>query len=267
MYKIFASLLILIIPFIGFSQTAEILGMGNTRAARNDIHALFGNQAGLAQLESTSMLVSTERRFNLAAISNHSAGIAIPTKAGTFGLAVNYFGFSEYNEQKIGIAYARKLGKKFNVGAQFDYIGTRIRDFGTANTYTVEVGVLANINKKLDLGAHFFNPIGVDRGIDTEPLESIVSIGLRYQASAQFLIMADVEAELDFPPRYKLGIDYSLSNLIQLRIGAYTEPTTVSFGIGLNINDKFILDLASSYQTALGITPGIGIRYDLESKK
>ena len=116
------------------AQTAEILSMGNTIAARSGAHAIFGNQAGLATLENSNLLISTERRFNLSELSSHSAGAAIATKAGTFGLAINYFGFSEFNEQKIGLAYARKLGKRFNVGAQVDYLGTRIKEFGNVNT-------------------------------------------------------------------------------------------------------------------------------------
>ncbi len=244
-----------------------MLSMGNTLAGRTGANALFGNQAGLAELESTSFIVSTERRFSLSALSNHNAGAAIATNAGTIGLAINYFGFSEFNEQVIGLSYARALGEKFNIGAQIDYIGTRIRDFGNINTYTFELGILANVNNQLDIGAHFFNPLDVDRGIEDEPLESILSVGFAYRASKKFTLMADVEAELDFDPRYKLGIDYALNELLNLRFGAFTEPVTLSFGIGLKIKSQLFIDFASTYQTILGISPGLGVRYVLNSKQ
>ena len=263
----FASLIILILPTIAISQSAEILSMGETAFARKDINALFGNQAGLTHLESASISVNTERRFNISELGSHTAGFALPTEAGTFGLVVNYFGFSEFNEQKIGLAYARKLGKRFSFGAQFDYIGTRINEFGNTNTYTVELGILASISKQIDLGAHFFNPIGVDRGVEEEPLESILSFGLNYKPSKNLSLMADVEAELDFTPRYKIGIDYSFSDIFNLRVGAHTEPTSLSLGIGLKLGDNLKIDIATAYQAILGITPGIGVRYDFPIKK
>lgn len=267
MSKILYSILILCIPFLAISQSAEMLSMGETAFARKDINALFGNQAGLTSLNSSSVSVNTERRFNIGELSRHTVGFATPTEAGTFGLVVNYFGFSEFNEQKIGLAYARQLGKRFSFGAQFDYIGTRINEFGNANTYTVELGILASISQQMDIGAHFFNPLGVDRGIEDEPLESILSFGLNYRPSKNLTLMADVEAELDFTPRYKIGIDYSFSEIFNLRIGAHTEPTSISLGVGLKLGDNFKIDIATAYQTILGITPGIGIRYDFPSKK
>lgn len=262
-----ASILLFIIPSLALSQSAEILSMGETAFARKDINALFGNQAGLTHLKSASISVNTERRFNLGELANHTVGFAIPSAAGTFGFVINYFGFDEFNEQKIGLAYARKLGKRFSFGAQFDYIGTRINEFGNANTYTVELGILAAIGQQIDLGAHFFNPISVDSGVDDEPLENVLSFGLNYRPSKHLSLMADVEAELDFTPRYKIGIDYSFSDIFNLRIGAHTEPTSLSLGIGLKLDDNFKIDLATEYQTILGISPGIGLRYDFPIKK
>lgn len=267
MRRLVIPIFILLLPFLAISQSAEMLSMGETAFARKDINALFGNQAGLTHLTSASISVNTERRFNIGELSNHTVGFALPTEAGTFGLVVNYFGFSEFNEQKIGLAYARQLGKRFSFGAQFDYIGTRINEFGNANTYTVELGILASLSQQIDLGAHFFNPIAVDRGIEDEPLESILSFGLNYRPSKNLKLMADIEAELDFAPRYKLGIDYSFSEIFNLRVGAHTEPTSLSLGIGLKLGDNFKIDLATDYQTILGITPGIGIRYDFPTKK
>lgn len=267
MPKLLISALLLLLTSTLFGQTAHMLGMGNTSAARTDDNALFGNQAGLAKLENTSVAISTERRFNLSALNNHNAGAALVSKAGVFGLSLNYFGFSEYNEQKIGLAYARTLSKKFSIGAQVDYLGTRIKEFGNIRTFTFELGLLAALNNKLNLGAHIFNPIGTDRGIEEEPLETILSIGLSYRASNKFNLLFDVQAELDFDPRYKIGLDYALNEILQLRFGAYTEPVTLSFGLGLKIKEQLLLDIASSYQTVLGVSPGLGIRYIINKNK
>jgi len=256
----------LIVPIFCVAQSTEMLGMGNTAYARKDINAIFGNQAGLAYLQHASISANTERRFNIGELGSHTLGAAIPTQAGTFGVMINYFGFDQYNEQTIGVAYARQLGDNLSLGAQFDYIGTRIKEFGNTSTYTFELGILAKISNQIELGAHFFNPISVDRGIEEEPLKSVLSFGLSFRPSEKLIMMADVEAEIDFAPRYKIGIDYSFSKSFFFRVGAYTNPTSLSLGVGLKVGNNLQIDIASSYQTILGASPGIGIQYEFTTK-
>ena len=45
-------------------------------------------------------------------------------------MSLNYFGSGNYNEQKIGLAYAKKLAKRLALGAQVDYLRTSIAGYG-----------------------------------------------------------------------------------------------------------------------------------------
>ena len=87
---------------------------------QNDAFSFTSNQAALANTKQTSVGVFGERRFLLAETSSYAAALAIPTKLGNVGVSMNYAGFKNFNENKIGLAYARSLGKKVDIGVQFN---------------------------------------------------------------------------------------------------------------------------------------------------
>lgn len=85
------------------------------------------NQAALAGAKFAAVGVYGERRFMLEETSLYGLALALPTKnLGNFGVMVNYSGFSNFNENKAGLAYARSLGSKVDIGIQFNYYGYRI---------------------------------------------------------------------------------------------------------------------------------------------
>ena len=55
--------------------------------------------------------------------SVYTLGAAVPTRLGNIGIQLNYAGFKNFRENKIGLAYARKLGKLVDVGGQCNYYG------------------------------------------------------------------------------------------------------------------------------------------------
>ena len=102
------------------STDARSNGVANASVAFTGINSILNNQAGLAELENMGFLLSAEQRFVLNDLNNFGVGFAIPTNSGTFGISVNYFGFEDFNQSKIGLVYARKLMEKLSVGIQFD---------------------------------------------------------------------------------------------------------------------------------------------------
>jgi len=239
--------------------------MGNTGINFSDINSLFTNQAGLSTLENTALLVSAERRFALADLNNLSAGFALPTSSGTFGISVNYFGFEQYNETKLGLAYARQLMDKLSIGVQFDILNTRIPEYGSKNLFTFEIGLQSELSKQLTLGFHLFNPVRLEIAED-EYLPSVIQAGITYTPSKKVLVNVELEKDIDYPFTAKLGIEYEMVENFFLRLGANTEPTIFSFGLGYQLKNKLRLDFASSYYQELGFTPSVSFGYDLRKK-
>jgi len=105
-------------------------GLGAYSLDHVDVFSFTVNQAALAQLKNSSAGVYGERRFLLSELNNYAVVIGLPTAAGNLGVKADYYGFSDYNETQLGIAYGRKLGEKVDIGAQFNYQGIRIAGYG-----------------------------------------------------------------------------------------------------------------------------------------
>lgn len=254
-------------PFLSLAQNgippiagARGAALGQTGLTFTDIYSIFSNQAGLAFLESFSGGVQAERRFMLSEIQSLSAAAALPTASGTFGISLNYYGFEDFNEQRIGLAYARKLYSKMSIGAQFLFLNTRIPEYGNAGNFTFEVGLLMEIVPQLLAGFHVYSPIRVET-VDKENLPTLLSLGLSYKPSEKVNINAEVQKDIEFKLRVKSGIEYQAADSFLLRIGIGTEPTLISFGVGYHIQENIAIDLASSYHQVLGFTPSIGVSY------
>lgn len=261
--------LLLVFPFLLIAQNGNSISSGakgaamaNTSVTFQDVFALTKNQAGIAFLSETSIGLLGEQRFLNNDIRHVGLVAAMPSSFGSFGILIQSFGFDAYNEQKIGLAYGRKLAKNFAVGIQFDYLNTRISEYGNQGTITFEGGIQAEILENFWLGASVFNPIR------TQEQDSIgivnttkFNFGLSYMFSKKILIAAEVEKDFEYATAVKVGLDYRIIEPVSLRLGIGTAPTLNSFGIGIHLK-QFRLDFAANYHQILGFTPTFSMNYN-----
>ena len=187
----------------------------------------------------------------------------MPTRSGTFALSVSSFGESQkYVEQKIGIAYARKLAPNLSIGGQIDYLSTRIPEYGSRGVVTFELGVLARIMPKFNVGAHVYSPIR-QKLTETETLPTVLSIGGSYQPNAKVLLTAAFEQDLRYTPTFKAGLDYRLADALSVRLGIGTGIVRVSGGIGIHLK-AISIDIAAQYHQILGVSPSVGVAYGIK---
>lgn len=234
--------------------------MGNTGVTFTDINSSFSNQAGLAYLENFSATVNAERRFLLSEIQSFSMGLALPTSSGTFGVAANYYGFELFNEQKVGVSYSRKLVDQLAIGAQFDLLNTTIQDYGNKAVVTFEAGILAELSPEFRIGAHVYSPARL-KLIEDEVLPTILTLGVAYCPTDKVYVTIEAEKDIEYDARVKIGIEYKLVEILLLRLGAGSNPTIASFGIGLGLDNGLSIDVGSYYHQILGFTPSVGISY------
>jgi len=245
---------------------ARGLAMGNASATFADINAAYSNQSGLAFLSAANFGVFAEQRFLTGAVNNFNVAAANPFKnIGTFGLTVGYFGFQEYNEQKIGLSYARLLSNNFALGVQFDYLSTRIPTYGQANSFTAELGFLYKMSKTVHLGAHAYNFIraGLPNG---DKLPSIYKIGLAYLPSDKVQLNAELEKDINNPLNVKLGLEYRPTDKFMLRTGFNSAPFRISGGLGVQ-HQGLIIDVGVNYHQILGFSPALSVSYGLNTPK
>jgi len=98
---------------------ASYIGLGAYSIHHVDAFSITANQASLAQIKDPTFGVYGEKRFLLAETNMYSTIVAIPTKEGNFAFQADYFGYKNYNESQLGIAYARNVGNKLDLGIKF----------------------------------------------------------------------------------------------------------------------------------------------------
>ena len=245
---------------------AAYTGLGAYSQHHVDVFSFTANQAALAQLINTTAGVYGERRFMLAELSNYSGVFALPTSSGNFGLKAGYSGFSDYNETQIGLAYARKLGAKLDIGAQFNYYGMRIAENGNATAIGFELGAIMHLTEKLHTGFQISNPVGGKFGSDKqEKLASLYSFGIGYDASEKFLVSMEVQKEEDQPVNINAGLQYKFIPQLMARAGVSSASSTCWLGLGLSLK-SFRLDVSAGYHSQLGITPALALLFNFKSK-
>ncbi len=260
-------LLLLSVVFIGQAQngtpaTAGARGaaMGNASVAFKDINSAFSNQAGLAHLSDLAFIAVAEQRFFITELQTISAAAVLPTNSGTFGLTLNYFGFEAFNQQKIGLAYARKLFDGVSIGGQVLALQTRIPEYGSATNVSFELGILTQLVPTLQLGVHLYSPVRIEI-TPGENLPTVFKLGLAYLPSERVTCAAEVEKDIDFPARAKFGIEYQIVEQLHLRTGIATNPVNLAFGVGYGFDNGLLFDIASVYHQILGFTPTVTIAF------
>ncbi len=254
--------LLCIVPAITKAQSlrqpvsAIYLGQASYSTQFGDVFSYLNNQAALAQIKNTTTGVYGERRFLLSATSLYTIAAAIPTKNGNFGVSIKYSGFKNFNESQIGLAYARSLGDKVDVGIQFNYYGYKVPAYKSASTVDFEIGAIVHLTDKLNMGVHVYNPVGGKFSTSNEKLTAAYKIGMGYDVSENFYLSTEIIKEENFPVDVHTGVQYQFVRKFFARVGISSATSTGYAGFGVSWSN-FRLDVTGSYHPQLGLSPGL----------
>jgi len=271
-YALFLVILILIntnLPAQSLRRpiAASYIGLGAYSINHVDVFSFTSNQAALAQIKNPAIGVYGEKRFMLDATNMYSAVAALPTKQGNFGIQADYFGFKNYNESQIGVAYARSLGKLLDIGIKFNYYSFRIPAYQNSSSINFEIGAILHLTARLNAGIHFYNPVGGNLSkTNNEKLSSIYKFGFGYEASENFLMSAEIIKEEDLPVNVNAGVQYNFLKQFFARAGIASENESPYAGAGVSWN-SIRLDISASYHPQLGFSPGLMLIVNFKSKK
>jgi len=271
--KVYLSIFLILFYSAAFSQAlrhhiaAGYIGLGAYSINHVDAYSFTSNQAALAQIKNTAAGVYGEKRFLLSSTNQYSAVVVLPTDKGNFGLQADYFGFKNFNESQIGIAYARSLGSKFDVGIKFNYYSFRIPAYGNSSAINFEIGAITHVSEKLHIGIHAYNPVGGNLSkTEDEKLSSVYRFGIGYDASEKFLVSTEIIKEEDQPINVNVGLQYNFLKEFFIRAGTSTETSNSYAGAGIAWK-TFRLDLTAGYHPQLGFTPGLMVIVNLNKKE
>jgi hypothetical protein len=241
---------------------ARSAGMGRASVSLTDFWSIQNNPAGMALQENIAAGVYYENRFLLPELSLKSAAVIVPANFGVLGLSFNQFGYSLYNENKLGIAYARSFGPMLRIGLQLDYLSTRFGNgYEGKDNVTFELGVQSQLTETVILGVFLFNPVKARLSEFTdERLPVIMRFGLTYLMTDKLIGIAEIEKNFDLDPSLRFGMEYALTDVFYTRAGLATNPGLFTFGVGIILNNLH-LDIAASMHQVLGVSAQAGIIY------
>ncbi len=247
----------------GFSYAggANFMGYAKAGTALSGTEAIYLNQAGITGVKNMAFDLSAERRYNLEELTQISLAAIKSFKIGTFGIMASSFGFNAYNEQKIGLAYGRKLAKNITLGGQFDMLRYNIDQVGSSNVFSFEVGILTQISEQLTLGAHVFSPIHVKVN-EVDKISTRFRLGLKYMPSKKVFLLADTDKTLEKAMEFKIGVGYAPIQVLSLMAGFNTLHSTWHFGAMLNFDDTYKIKTAIGSSHILGNSPAISLQYE-----
>ena len=240
-------------------------GMGHASVTLSDVWSSHHNQAGLGWLTKVEAGVFAQNRFLVKEMNYMGFAYAHPVKSGAFALSFTNFGYSQYGESKLGLAYGLKFSERITGGVQINYHNTRIgNNYGSASVLSSEMGLQAKLTSKLELGLHLFNPTQAKlNDFNDERIPTIMRLGMAYTFSNKVFITLEAEKDIDFPANFKAGIEYKANEKIYLRGGIGASPTAATFGVGV-YHKGLKFDLASSYHQVLGFIPEVSLTYVFE---
>jgi hypothetical protein len=243
------------------------LAVSGCSVSYSDVWSQYHNQAGLARLKGINIGVGFQNEFLIKELSTKSIAFALPLKSGVFGLNYCSFGYSAYNENKFGLAFARNFGKKLAVGIQIDYIYTHIDgEYGNSGIAAGEIGLLLEPFEKLLIGVHLNNIWRTKRSANpNEYCPCIFKLGTSYQVHQKALLCFEIEKDLDADPVFKTGIEIQLSDIIGIRAGISNNPNTFSFGPAISLK-SLQLSLAFTKHPILGFSQGISLVYHFKNR-
>jgi hypothetical protein len=225
--------------------------------------SVFGNQAGLAGIDRPEFGGSFQNRFLVAELSTSAGLFVFPVLSSVFAVSVYQFGKSPFRQDKIAIAYARRISPKLNFGIQFNYYRLFLsEDNRSAGSSGLELGIQYLLNDQLTLGFHILNPY--ETGIKTYSgnfrYPSQINFGTLYRISDSFCLTSELVNDFTRSFRIKTGLEYKILEKLFLRTGISGKPYHLSAGIGFQVR-KLTLDLATTYNQYLGNSPSASFQY------
>lgn len=252
--------------FIDQIKGARIDALAGTGLALKSLTGISRNIANISSLENTSFELQTESRFIGLGISGVSLVGGIPLHHNAIGFGVEEYGLEDFHQQQYKIGYARSLSKHLSIGAAYDYILFNIATKENISIHSLHLGCLYEL-ANLRFGLSFFKPMVPIHMRPYQP-QHIIAYGVQYTVSSNVSLLVEGESDdLSSKTAFRAGLEYQLLPILMMRIGIGTHPYLFAAGLGIKINDRFGIDLGSSFYQYIGTTPSMSLHYNFQQNK
>ena len=244
---------------------ARAAGIGYSSSTLTDEWSVFNNVAGLAKVTAIVAAFTYDVQPSFKPFNKAAATFNCPLKIGVAGLGLFRFGDDLYSEQLITLGYGSSFGLA-SLGVRVNYIQYNIQGFGRKGVVTVSFGGIAELTKRVFLGAHVIN-INQPKlsALDEERIPTVLVAGVLVKPSDDATVTAEIEKDLDHRPAVKAGIEYRILKRFFVRTGFRIQPNTGFFGFGFKPT-RYSIDYAFQYNQGIASRHQASISYKLNKR-
>lgn len=263
-------IILIVVLFNHFSQAQEVFvpasrsqSLANITACLNDSWSVFGNQAGLANIQKPLISGTFQNRFLIKELSTSAGVFIFPVHSSIWAVSVYQFGKTNFRHEKYGLSYARALSPRLRFGMQFNYYRFFLAEGNQyLGSYGLELGFQYQLKPTILLGIHTLNPYktSIKTFSGKYDYPSNINLGAAVEISKSFDFFTEIEKYVSYPLSVKTGIEYNIMNRLYLRTGISGKPNQLSAGMGFEVN-KLKIDLAVVYNQHLGNSPSASFQY------
>lgn len=239
---------------------SENIGIANCTTNSINLWSGFENSAGLASINQLIVGSTFLIKYNKIGALSSAIGLAKPVKKGTAFLGVFRFGDNIYNEHRVSLAYGSKIGI-VQIGGRVNYLQYQIQDFGALKSYSLDLGVQAQLAPFLKIGAFANN---ISRSMIQKEYKlyapSIISIGIQYLPLDYFHFFLEIEKNLSMDALLKSAVKYQLNNNWNVSTGIQAGSWETYYGTGFQFI-HLLLNYAYSLHPILGSSHAIDLGF------
>ena len=232
---------------------------GQASGLFRDVWSVQNNPGALGFTENHAAAVSFERRFSSFSLLAFSSAFRTE-KYGCFGLAASRFGPDFFNQSRAGISWGKAFGIA-SLGLQGQWYQVSTSELGVRHYFLLNFGGISRLGEKLLFSGTISNITQTKSSDYTgRRLPTVLKAGMAFQANPAFLLIAELQKNLDEKAGVNAGIEYQFTQAASVRTGFSTASGTATLGFGLGWRE-FRMDAGSSWHTQLGFSHCIGIQY------
>ena len=259
--------------------SARAAGMSNAVVAvTNDVWAAYYNPAGLASIQNYQTGFAYQKPYNYSFFTSvfGSAVIPISPSYGSAGVAFESFGV-KYKGNTLSQEYVATLSHGFyllndihtslSVGYNLKYyhmdLGESISgiELGAGGTFGIDFGIQASVYKRTYLGLYVYNLNAPTLGVDTaQDLPRRVVVGAAYKPYSGLTTAISMNKSVGYDTEIDGGFEFALIDMLDLRLGASTNPSRFTAGLGIKF-ESFQFDYGFRSHPVLAETHSFGLMY------
>lgn len=236
-------------------QTQEVFPSGTAPSGADVAYkewTPWSNPASISQSGKAIIKIGYENRYFTKELSDEYIGFIIPTPYFNIGGSYNFFGFTDYHEMMAALTVGKKFGH-IALGIEFDYFNMYLpTEKIYRHAFTAQIGMQADVTKRLTLGARIFNPIFSKITFEDTPRKLPVSmhLGADYEVIDNLNLLFQLGYTLGNTIDWAFGVEYEIMKFISIRTGIHGINYVIpQIGIGLNFaNFHFNLNVESDFR-------------------